>query len=153
MLPFVTGCGVIFGGTRQTIRATSSPDGATLSTTPPTSDYTTPASINLERKNNYTLTYKKPGYQPAKSEIQKSMRGGILVLDILLFPAGVIVDALTGGWYKLSPEVANVTLTKIAAVPGPDEIRIAISVRPTKEGAEVRVDSTQPGVEIEVQSR
>jgi|GEM_PF-6110930 len=31
--PWLAGCGVIFGGTRQSLRATSSPDGTAVTTT------------------------------------------------------------------------------------------------------------------------
>jgi hypothetical protein len=45
------------------------------------------------------------------------MQGGILVLDILFTGLiGVIVDAVTGAWYKLSPETATVSLTSLGAV-------------------------------------
>jgi len=153
MLPFVAGCGVIFGGTRQVVRANSSPEGASISSNPPTADTQTPASISLERKNAYTLTFKKAGYEPAKVELQKHMRGGILVLDILVGLVGVIVDAATGAWYELTPQDATVTLTKIAGNPGADTIQVAIGIVPGKDTARVHVESSEPGVTVEVEAR
>lgn len=151
--PLLSGCGLMFGGTRQTVRTTSSPDGVTITTVPPTSDYKTPASMSLERKNNYTLTFSAPGYTSQKLEIQKSIRGGIVVLDILAGLVPVIVDAVTGAWYKLSPDVASVTLTKIAPGPGPEEIHMGISLRGAKDTADLHITADAPGVNIHVQQR
>lgn len=149
--PFLAGCGMVFGGTRQVVRASSSPEGAEIVSNPPTSTYTTPASMSLERKNNYSLTFSLPGYKSSSLELQKSIRGGIVVLDILFGLVPLIVDAATGSWYKLSPEVAQVTLTKLSAdVQGPDKIELSISLKAEKETADVRVDSSVPGVSISV---
>lgn len=129
LVPFLivtTGCGAIFNGTRQTIQATSAPDAATITTQPLTSEFTTPASLNLERKYNYTLTFEREGYRPATFQIQRHMQGGILALDILFTGLlGVIIDAATGAWYKLSPETAVVSLTRISG-DGPETIEVTI---------------------------
>ena len=155
LLPALSGCGLIFGGTNQVIRATSSPDGATVSTGTGGQDYRTPASLSLERKNNYTLTFSAPGYSSQKFDLRKSIRGGIVVLDILCGLVGVVVDAATGAWYKLSPEMVNVTLTKLdATAPGPDIIQLSIAVASGPEATELRVSSTPSAeVNIHVQAR
>jgi hypothetical protein len=141
------GCGAIFNGTRQTITANSSPDQTTIKIEPGGTSYTTPASLSLERKNNYNLTFSKDGYQPATFEIRKSMNGGILILDILSGLVGVIVDAATGGWYNLSPENATVTLTRTSAsVEGPATIQVMIS----DDNGQIRIESSAPGVGVVV---
>ena len=151
LLPFLAGCGVIFGGTRQTIRATSSPDAATIQLTPPTVEYRTPASLSIERKQESVLTFSMPGYTSQKVQLQRSMRVGILVLDVLTGCVGVIVDAVTGAWYELSPEIVSVTLLKMdAALAGPETITLTVDVKPTRAGATVGVDSTVPGVRLDV---
>jgi hypothetical protein len=56
LLPLVvslSGCGLVMGGSRQVVRATSSPAGAMVTTTPQTSEVSTPAALSLERKNSY----------------------------------------------------------------------------------------------------
>jgi hypothetical protein len=153
--PFFVGCGLVFGGSRQVIRANSSPDGAKISTVPMTADYTTPASLSFERKNNYTLIFEKEGYKSAKFEIQKHVRGGIVVLDILFGLVPVIVDAATGAWNGLSPDVATVTLEKLRAdFPGPEKITVALNFRADKEGTDqLKVDADSPGVGIRVTPR
>lgn len=147
----VSGCGVIFGGTRETIWAQSSPMEATVTTSPTTATYTTPVSLNLERKNNYTLTFTKEGYSSVDFEIQRRLRGGILVLDILFTGLiGVVIDAATGGWYELEPKIAKVTLEKVAAMEGPERIEIALRIESNNDGRRVVVLSTEPGVVIHV---
>ncbi len=113
--------------------------------------------MNLERKNNYTLTFSAPGYTSSKFEITRSMRVGIVVADVLLTGLiGVIVDAATGAWYKLSPETVNVSLAKTDAnAPGPDQLDIAIALRPGADNkTEVKIDpSFSQGVTVHVERR
>jgi len=149
----LTGCGLILGGgSRQTIQVQASPEGARVTTTPPTGDYTAPTNLNLERKTSYVLNFTKDGYSPATFQLASHVRGGIVVADVLLTGLiGVIIDAATGAWSKLSPETATVTLTKIAAVPGPDTIRVGIKMGHTSDTNVVEVQSSEPGVVIQVQ--
>jgi hypothetical protein len=155
MLPWTAGCGVIFGGTRQVIQASASPEGATLTTNPPTTDYKTPASISLERKQEYTLTFSAHGYKSRSVVLQRSIRGGILVLDILVGLVGVIIDAATGAWYKLTPEMVSVTLEKGSAdAKGPDAIHIALTTKDAGDGqATLQVNADAPDVSVQVEAR
>jgi len=151
-MPFTVGaCGLIFGGTRQTIQANSSPPGTTVTTAPPTATLTTPAAVSLERKKDYTLTFTKAGYTPADVQVAHHVRGGIIVLDILFGLVPVIVDAATGAWNSLSPTMTNVTLTKTAMVDGPPTIRVGITVQPRTGGAGLlMIESSAPGVAVAV---
>lgn len=150
-LPLILGgCGAIFNGTRETINASSAPDQATVTVDLTQQKFTTPAAISLERKQDYTLSFSKAGYTPATFHIQHSMNGGILVLDILSGLVGVVVDAATGAWYNLNPNIAQVTLTKAdAAVVGPDTIKVAV----TRHGKVFRFESNAPGVGVDVTRR
>ena len=56
-----TGCGTMFGGSRQLIQAASIPEGATVAAGG-TAGSRTPTSLSLERKNNYVLEFSAPGY-------------------------------------------------------------------------------------------
>lgn len=141
------GCGVIFGGTRQSVRVESAPGAAMITTSPSTTTYTTPTTISLERRNNYTLTFEKEGYAPADLEIQRKLRGGILVLDILTGLVGVVVDAATGGWYKLEPKMATVSLERITdRDEGAETIEIEVSLDETSGVQRVRIEPSAPGV-------
>ena len=149
LLPTLSGCGVIFGGTREIITATSAPDGARITASPSVGNFTTPASMSLERKHSYTLTFTKDGYEPATFQINNSIRGGIVVLDVLFTGLiGVVVDAVTGGWYKLEPKSAVVALTRTDGFTnGPETIEINISVGPSEDGKnKVNIDTATPGV-------
>lgn len=149
-LILVTSCGTIFNGTRQNVSVITAPDRARVQVDPGGQTFTTPTTLDLERKNDYTLRFSKEGYSPAESHISKSMNGGILVLDILAGLLGVIVDAVTGGWYNLDPKSANVVLTKADVdAPGPAEIRINM----TAKGRHLRIESSSPGVSVGVERR
>lgn len=147
----LTGCGAIFNGTTQTIRAQSSPQGATITTSPETGTFTTPASLELERSNSYVLTFSQEGYSEETFQIRRTMNGGILVLDILAGLIGVIVDAATGAWYNLSPEDVSVTLEQQnASVAGPEQIYVTV----TDQGdGDFVIESSEPGVNVDVLAR
>lgn len=59
--------------------------------------------MKLDRDKSYTVAMKKDGKEQVCGQINRSMSGGIVFADILLFPIGVIVDAITGAWYNLEP--------------------------------------------------
>ena len=154
----------MFGGTRQMVRAESSPAGATVVASGGLSqgalgtgvDLTTPTALNLERKNSYVLTFPATGYTSQQVELQRSIRGGIVVLDVLAGLVGVIVDAATGAWYKLTPEFASVALTRIdPTVEGPDTISIRIDVKPADEKSKsnIEFETSAPGVSVTVQKQ
>jgi hypothetical protein len=150
----IMGCATVFNGSRQNISITSAPDAAKVTTSPATGDHTTPTTLNLERKNDYTLSFSKDGYSPATAQISHHVRGGIVVLDVILGGLiGVVVDAATGAWNKLSPETASVSLTKTAAIDGPDRIDVGLSVERRGNQERVRIESSDPGVLVHVERR
>ncbi len=138
---FLSGCGTLMHGGSQTIDVQSSPSGAKVETSPATGTYTTPTALNLERKNSYLLNFTSPGYTPASFHITHSIGTGTLIADVLLGLVGVVVDAVTGSWYGLSPESVVATLTRVGAGVGPSEIRVFVSK--AQDGA-VTIKSDQP---------
>ena len=146
LLPLVAGCGVLFGGTTKSISITSAPSAATINTQPPTNVFTTPTSMELERKNSYTITASREGYRDATAQIRKSMRMGPLILDILFTGLlGVVVDAVTGGWWDLQPD--NVTLVLEQTDPaqaGPDVITVMLSFQEAPDGLTAQIESSTP---------
>jgi hypothetical protein len=101
------------------------------------------------------LTFEKEGYRSATFQVNHSIRGGILVLDILLFPVGVIVDAVTGGWYKLEPKTAQVVLTQVdASDAGPETIEVTISIGKPDHGSHgIQIESSVPGVITHIEKK
>ena len=92
----------------------------------------------------------KAGYSKQDLIIAKQMRAGVLIADIILFPIGVIVDAITGAWYKLTPSPVNVQLQKtMSDMEGPDTIDI--TVRTSDDGKKLLLESSVP-ITVEVQT-
>jgi hypothetical protein len=141
-------CGAVMHGGRQNIDVQTSPAGARVETTPETGVFTTPTTLNLERKNSYVLTFTSPGYSPATFNLHNSIGTGTLIADVLLTGLiGVIVDAATGSWYGLSPENATATLTRVTGT-GPETITIKLA---TAHGSgKVTLSSNAAGVLVEV---
>ena len=69
-----------------------------------------PTMIELPRNKNYVVTISKQGYDTQQVKINKTVSGGIVILDILGGILPVVVDALMGTWYNLSPKEINVNL-------------------------------------------
>lgn len=138
----LSGCGVITGGTTKTVSVVSVPSVATITSAPTSGSFTTPASIELERKHAYTLIATKDGYSEAQFQVQRRMRTGPLILDILLTGLiGVVVDAATGGWYDLQPENVTIALEQLdPAMPGPDIIEVRIGPAPDSGSVVVEAD-------------
>lgn len=147
-------CGLVFGGSRQVVRVDSSPTAAKIVTAPLTQDYTTPASMSLERKKSYALTISKDGYTPRTIEIQRHVRAGMVVLDIVFGLVPLIVDAATGGWYGLSPKESTVTLDKVNAnVDGPQSFSVTVFAKGVSDRLDLSFRSAQPGVRASVATR
>jgi hypothetical protein len=146
----LTGCGALLHGPRQNIDVQSSPSGAKVETLPASGTYTTPSTISLERKNNYVLTFTAPGYSPATFNIHNGIGTGTVIADVLLTGlVGVVVDGLTGSWYGLSPESANVTLTKLGGLEDDgDAIHVSIGVSANRKA--VTLTSSAPLVSVAV---
>lgn len=146
----LSGCGTIMHGANQNIDVQSSPAGAKVETSPGTGTYTTPTTLNLARKNSYVLNFSSPGYTPATFNIHNSVGTGTVIADVLLTGlVGVVVDGITGSWYGLSPEAATVTMTRMGAGTGPNEIKVYVARSDNGDGITIKTDA--PDVEVSVQ--
>ena len=141
------GCATLIRGSTQIIPVQTAPAAATFDVGG--FAYTTPTTLELERKNEYILEFSKDGYESSRIRISKHISGGYIVLDALLTGlVGIVVDAVTGAWYNLKPESVTVSMSKISSIPGPDEIEIALK---KGEGpGELEITSTVPEVKIRV---
>jgi hypothetical protein len=146
----LAGCATIMGGGTQLVTVSSAPSEATITADPEAGTFTTPASLQLERKFGYTLTATRDGYRPATARLTKKMRVGPLIADILLTGLiGVIVDGVTGAWYELQPAVVTLVLEQSNPLDeGPDVIEVTLSVDEEKDGL-TEIRATSP-VQIEV---
>lgn len=148
----LTGCGAVLHGTRQNVDLISTPAGAKVQVSPGTETYTTPATLNLERKNSYALTFTSDGYTPATMYLHNSIGTGTVIADVLLTGlVGVVVDGATGAWYGLNPETANVTLTRVAEGPGPKEIHVVVEESDGGRRLQLRADA--PNVSVKLRQR
>lgn len=153
----IPGCGVIFGGTSETISIASSPDGADVEVAQSGGESgfqrTTPTEIDLKRKHDYVVTFQKEGYETRTAEIKHSLRAGVLIGDILLGVVPIIVDAATGAWHGLSPDRIDVTLQQSEAAmvdSGPDEIHVQMSKN--GNGSSYEVEADEP-VHVNIQKK
>jgi len=144
-----SGCGAMFQGSSQTIHIQSTPSAAKVTGSPGIGEYTTPTSVELSRKNSYTLTFTKEGYKSGNAHIRASAKFGYILLDVLFTGlVGVVVDAATGSWNGLKPETVIVSLEKedMGSI-GPDRIEVRLSVAET----EIKIESDADPVHVVVE--
>ena len=147
----LVGCGAILHGTRQNIDVQSSPAGAKVETAPASGTFTTPTTLDLERKNSYVLTFTSPGYNPATFNLHNNIGTGTVIADVLLTGLiGVIVDGATGAWYGLDPETVNVTLTRADGNSGSGPEEIHIRLREADGRGRLELKSDAPNVTVSV---
>ncbi|MEL7298004.1 MAG: PEGA domain-containing protein [Pseudomonadota bacterium] len=97
------GCASIIHGTTQTIGISSSPSNATVKSNGLVLG-NTPLTAELSRKENHIIAIELEGYLPFETTLTRSASGwvwGNIVFGGLI---GLAVDAISGGFYKLTPE-------------------------------------------------
>ena len=70
----------------------------------------TPCTFKLETDKEYTIEFRKDGYQTKTYFLTNEVGAVWIVLDILGGFIPIIVDAATGDWYELSQEYVSVSL-------------------------------------------
>lgn len=155
IVPFTSAaCGLVFGGSRQNIRVDSTPRNAAVVTDPASSQATTPTTLNLQRNRSYALTLSAAGYAPKTVDLQRKMRVGILVLDIVCGLVPVIVDAATGAWWKLEPSEAMITLERTTAdANDPRVLHVTITTADEPGGMRITLTSPDPRIRATVVPR
>jgi len=108
----LSGCwATLVKGSRSDLQMTSMPQGAAVYVNG-VHKGTTPLKLKLKSNENYTIEFKKVGYETATRNVSSSIGAGWVILDVVFGLVPVIVDAVTGSWYKLDQENLNVTLQK-----------------------------------------
>jgi hypothetical protein len=130
----LAGCGTIMHGSTQDVSIASQPSGAEIRVNG-IQNAETPALLVLERKRSHTLELTLDGYEPHQMQLQRSTSGwvwGNIVFGGLI---GLVVDASTGGMYKLTPEQVMAELDRAgrpaeaaAVSAGGDEDRLYLFV-------------------------
>ena len=121
---------------------------------PDTGTFTTPATLNLERKHRYVLTFTSRGCTPATPELKPDIALGTAFADVFFTGfVGAAVDAITAGLYGLEPESPTVTLTRVTGSSGPQEIHVKLDARKDGRRVALRVDEPTTNVTVQVVRR
>lgn len=113
-LLFTQACGTIIHGTTQQVGISSNPSNASVTINGQTHG-NTPMIIDLKRKNSHMVKIELDGYHPYETNLIRSTSGwvwGNIVFGGLI---GLVVDASSGGMYKLTPEQIDAELRSYQA--------------------------------------
>jgi hypothetical protein len=109
VLAAVSGCATIMQGTKQQVAISSTPTGASVRVD--TASFgTTPVTVELRRKDKHIIQITMDGYQPFELTTSRSTSGWVWGNIVFGGIIGLVVDASTGGMYKLKPEEVQATL-------------------------------------------
>ena len=104
-----SGCATLFANKSPQVSIGSDPDGAKVYVN---GSYmgVSPVRVRLKNTRDYTIEFRKDGYQPRTYFLDKHLGGGWLVLDILtgFWP----IDLATGNWFLLDSHNVRVLLDK-----------------------------------------
>ncbi|HVY60961.1 MAG TPA: hypothetical protein VHF22_04875 [Planctomycetota bacterium] len=76
-----------------------------------------PGRITLTRDHSYVISAESATGQKTQVELHRHIGAGYLVCDILLGLWGCVIDAVTGAWMTLSPDVVELNLPAAGAAP------------------------------------
>ncbi|HEX8361481.1 MAG TPA: PEGA domain-containing protein [Longimicrobium sp.] len=107
----LSACGALFNGGPANVAMNSNPAGAEI-WIDGTNRGITPATLQLEKGKNHTVTFRKAGHADTNYEITRQVSPTYVVLDVLGGLIPIIVDAATGSWYVLSTKEVNVQLAQ-----------------------------------------
>lgn len=110
----VVGCGTIVNGHRQEIAITSVPIGAHCESEGKKFD--TPAVVKLPRRRGHTIMCELDG-RKGGSAVSRSGSAWVFGNLLLGGPVGLLVDWISGGLYRLSPESVTVAMGEKSEVP------------------------------------
>ncbi len=105
----ISGCATLFGSSSEDVSMTSNPPSADVYVN---GNYMgkTPLTLSLAKDKDYTVQFRKEGYEIRTEIINSSLGVKWLVLDILGGFVPIIVDAVTGDWMELDTDSVNVML-------------------------------------------
>jgi len=107
----VVGCATIMHGTSQEVGVSSSPSGASVLVDGRTFG-TTPVVVTLKRNQNHFVRLELPGYMPFEIVLTRSLSGWVWGNLAFGGVIGLVVDVVSGGIYKLTPDQVAAALRK-----------------------------------------
>ena len=129
-----SGCATITRGTSEAFAIESVPAGAAVSLSTGLT-CTTPCSVKVKRRSDFTVNIVKNGYEPVVATVTSSidgaggagMAGNVLIGGII----GAGVDAGTGAMHSHKPNPLSVTMVKLGDIGGSSD-----TSRETDSGAD-----------------
>ena len=102
-------CATVFKGSQEYVGFESDPAGAKVYIN---GNYKgmTPLELHLESNKTYHIEFKKEGYATKTYTLTNHLSAGWVILDVICGLVPVIVDAITGAWYKLDENDVGVVL-------------------------------------------
>ncbi|MDB5571492.1 MAG: hypothetical protein JWN93_2675 [Hyphomicrobiales bacterium] len=118
----LAGCATVTRGTTSQVQIVSEPSGASARTSLG-QQCTTPCTLQMSRKDEFTVVYSMPGYEDAQVDVKTQVAGagaaGFAGNVILGGVIGMGVDAATGATYEHVPNPVTMTLRPIPAARAP----------------------------------
>ena len=105
----LSGCATLFNEKEPAVSFMSDPSAAKVYVNGANMGET-PCAIKLKTNKEYTIEFRKDGYQTKTYFLTNEVGAVWIVLDILAGFVPIIVDAATGAWYDFSEEYVGVTL-------------------------------------------
>lgn len=105
------GCATLFNDKDPPVSFVSNPSAAKLYVN---GNYVgdTPFAIELKTNKEYTIEFRKEGYETKTYFLNNQIGVGWIILDVVGGLVPIVVDAVTGAWYEFNEENINVLLEK-----------------------------------------
>jgi hypothetical protein len=145
----LSGCATVTRGTSQKFAILSAPPEAQVALSTGQT-CVTPCRLKLKRKNGFTATFTKAGYEPLRAEVKSKFSGGgaaaaagnVLIGGLI----GAAVDGSSGALNDLTPNPLKVKLVESAAATAPPvEAAPATPDAPTPVEAPAPAQEAAPG--------
>jgi hypothetical protein len=107
----LSGCATLFANQNPEVAVASDPQGAKVYING-SLEGQTPLKVRLKNDRDYTIEFRKDGYQSRTYTLGKHVGGVWIVLDILTGFWPIVIDLATGSWYELDTDNVKVMLDK-----------------------------------------
>lgn len=112
----LAGCATLDRGTSDKLYVLSDPPGA-KATMASGATCTTPCDLDVGRRDEFTVTIEKAGYEPRTVEVKTRLNAfgvGDFMEDVATGGVGMVVDTATGATLEHVPDPVSVTLKPVA---------------------------------------